>query len=209
MSYGKLNIWIRFLDCSLVTDQWRTDLVIKSCGGVPLVDMDPTVIEKLKARYPDYATVEVPDGLYHNERRIRLKPGGGKHFNHIEVDVPPGCYVIWTRVCHGGNDETNKVMVNIRCGEDVCVNLLLNMVETCSREVLHPLLIRGIELGLAKKDLKLAAGAIMAVAEKSKKEFLMELDQKIKEAEERKDRRLQKTVITIKEMVKDLPYRRD
>ena len=47
-SYGKLNIWIRYSDCGLVTDCWMTDLVIKTCGGDYLVDMDPTVIDGME-----------------------------------------------------------------------------------------------------------------------------------------------------------------
>jgi len=183
--------------------------VIKTCGGVALVDMDSTVIEKLKARYPDYTTVEVPDGLYLGERRIKLVPGGGKRFWHVEVDVPPGCYVVWTRVCHCRNEETNKVMVIVRCGEEACVNLLLNTVERCSEEVLHPLLRRGVEMGLPRGDLKMAAGVIMAVAGKPRKELLVELDQRLREAEERKDPGLQKVIGKIKEIVKDVPGKRD
>jgi hypothetical protein len=37
MSYGKLNIWIRNLDCSLVRTCWRTDLVIRTYDGDYLV----------------------------------------------------------------------------------------------------------------------------------------------------------------------------
>ncbi|MFZ2071258.1 MAG: hypothetical protein WAV32_06655, partial [Halobacteriota archaeon] len=130
MGYGKLNIWIRYWDCSLIKACWRTDLVIKTCNDDYLVDMDPTVIEKLRQRYPDYKDVKVQD--YKGHRRIMLQPGGGEKFNHIEVDVPPGCYVVWTRVCYGKNEETNKVMVIVDCGEEVCVNLLLDDVETCA-----------------------------------------------------------------------------
>jgi hypothetical protein len=48
MSYGKLNIWLRFEDCSLINTCWRTDLVIKTCTGKYLVDMYPALIPELQ-----------------------------------------------------------------------------------------------------------------------------------------------------------------
>lgn len=206
MSYGKLNIWLRYADCSLITDCWRTDLVIKTCGGEPLVDMDPTVIEKLRAKYTDYQEVSVHD--YKTERRVKLYPGGGGRVYHIEVDVPPGCYVVWTRICHRGNEETNKVMVIVGCGGEACVNLLLNAIETCSDELLHPLLARGVEMGLPRGDLQVAAGVLMAVAEKPKRQVLAELGQRLEEAKEAEDPGLQKAIGKIRGIVKAIPDRK-
>jgi len=207
MSYAKLNIWLRYSDCSLITDCWRTDLVIKTCGGKYVTDMDPSVIEKLKAQYQDYQDVGVyPD--YHGETRIRLIPPKGKHINHIEVEIPPGCYIIWTRICHGRNEETNKVMAIVGCGHEACVNLLLNDVKTCSNELLHPILVRGFELKLPKPELAVVAGVLMAVAEKPKKQMLKELGQRLEEVEGRKDPGLQKTINAIKDMVESMPDKR-
>jgi hypothetical protein len=208
MSYGKLNIWIRHLDCSLVTDCWRTDLVIKSCGGDYVVDMDPTIIEKLKERYSDFQDVGVYEN-YQGETRIRLVPPKGEHVNHIEVDVPPGCYVIWTRVCHGGNEETNKVMVIVSCGDEGCVNLLLNTVETCSKELFHPLLVRAVDLRIPNQDLQVLAQVIMKVAEKPKKEVVVELGQRLEEIADRKDSGLEKAIRTIMEVVKPISAKRE
>lgn len=210
MSYGKLNIWIRYSDCRLITDCWRTDLVIKTCGGEPLVDMDPTIIEKLRVRYEDYKDVQVQD--YKKERRIWLSPEGhrgGKPIYHIEVDVPPGCYVVWTRVCYKGNEETNKVMVIVGCGEEACVNLLLDAVETCTDELFHPLLERAVEMRIPKRDLQMVAKVLMAVAEKPKNEVAAELGQRAEEAKDMKDPGLQKAIGTIMEMVKAMPAERD
>jgi hypothetical protein len=158
-----------------------TDLVIKTCNGNYLVDMDPTVLEKLKAKYPDYQTVEVvPD--YYGEKRIRLKPQVGKHINHIEVDVPPGCYVVWTRVCYSpGNDETNKAMVIVDCSGEACVNLLLDQVETCVKQALYPAAVRAIEKQLPVEEIGIAVKALMEVAEMPKKEFVGELERRIGE----------------------------
>ncbi|QTA84246.1 hypothetical protein [Desulfonema magnum] len=208
MSYANLNIWIRYSDCGLVTDCWMTDLVIKTCGGDYLVDMDTTVIEKLRAKYADHEKVEVLPN-YQGETRIRIKPPRGEHINHIEVEVPPGCYVVWTRVCHGRNEETNKVMVIVGCGDHACVNLLLNSVETCTNEVLHPLLVRAVEMRLPKQELGLVAEVMMKVAEKPKKELIVELGQRLEEVRDRKDTELQKAIGTIMEIVKAMPGKQD
>lgn len=210
MSYGKLNIWIRYSDCSLITDCWRTDLVIKTCSGEPLVDMDPTIIEKLRAQYEDYKYVEKHD--YAKEKRIKLSPDGvpgGRPVYHIEIDVPPGCYVVWTRVCYKRNEETNKVMAIVGCGSEACVNLLLDAVETCSNELFHPLLERAVEMRIPKRDLQMVAKVLMAVAEKPKKEVAAELDQRAEEVKDMKDPGLQKAIGTIMEMVKAMPVERD
>ena len=186
MSYGKLNIWIRNLDCSLIKTCWMTDLVIKMCGnGDPLVDMDPTIIEQLRHKYADYDIVNVRD--YKEHRRIQLYPGGGEKFNHIEVDVPPGCYVVWTRVCYGKNEETNKVMAIVDCGKEVCVNLLLNDVETCAKELLHPYALQAIDMRLPKKEVEMAIKSLMKVGEIPKKDFIRELEQRLKELQEGKE----------------------
>jgi hypothetical protein len=205
MSYGRLNIWLRYADCSLITDCWRTDLVIKTCGGEPLVDMDPTVFERIKAKYADYKFVVVHD--YQKEKRIGLSPDnvrGGRPVYHIEVDVPPGCYVVWTRVCYSGNEETNKVMVIVDCGGEVCVNLLLDAVETCSKEVFHPLLERAVEKDLPEVALEGAARVLMEVAGRPKNEVLAELGVRLKEVEDMAPR-LREAVNKIKEIVQAIP----
>jgi hypothetical protein len=179
MSYGKLNIWFRGLDCGLLKTCWMTDLVIKTCDGKYLVDMDPNVIEFLKKRYPDI-NVSVRD--YQSYRRINLDPVDQRKFNHIEVDAPPGCYVIWTRVCYqsGKNEETNKVMAIVDCGEEVCVNLLLNSVETCAKEILYPFAIQAINMKL-EREVGMAIELLMKVGGVTKEEFTRDLNLALKE----------------------------
>ena len=207
MSRAKLNIWLRYADCSLITDCWRTDLVIKTCSGEPLVEMDPTIIEKLKEKYEGYQEISVHD--YAGEKRIKLYPGGEGRVYHVEVYVPPGCYIIWTRVCYNRNEETNKVMVIADCDDEACVNLLLDSVETCSNELLHPLLERAVEMGIPKLDQKVVAKVLMKVAEKSKREVVAEIGRRLEEVAERKDPRLQKTIGAIRDIVKAIPDKKE
>jgi hypothetical protein len=170
MSYGKLNIWLRFEDCSLIQDCWMTDLVIKSCTNIYLVRNYPQILKDLQDKYPDLKVRLVPD--YELEDRIRFGGTNGygygankKKLNpHIEVNVPPGCYIIWTRVCHGDNEETNKVLVTVNCGQEVCVNLLLNGVETCARQFIFPGLAMAKQMKLNEEDIKAAARVLAKVA---------------------------------------------
>jgi hypothetical protein len=200
MSYGKLNIWLRYLNCALVTDCWRADLVIKTCGGEYLVDMLPGVIDQLKTRYPDFQEITVLPN-YHGETRISIKPPKGKFFNHVEVDVPPGCYLVWLRACQVRNEETNKIMAIVDSSADIGVNLLLNTVEVCGKEFLHPFLVRAVEKGFPIQDIRVAANMIMDVVEKPKKEMVVDLKQRMEEAKNISSERLIKTITTIQDVI--------
>jgi hypothetical protein len=183
-----------------------TDLVVKTCGGDYLVDMDSTIMEKLRMRYADYEKVEINPN-YWGEKRIRLKPGSGDYLNHIEVDVPPGCYVVWTRVCYCGNEETNKVMVIVDCGGEACVNLLLDRAETCIKEALYPAAVLAIGMRLPENEVGIAVKALMQVAEIPKEVFVAELEQKFGELQETKGREAQeylKATDKLLEIVKSL-----
>jgi hypothetical protein len=180
--------------------------VINSCCGESVFDQDPTIVDQLKERYANYQSV-----LVHNypsttqERRIMLYPGGGGHVYHIEVDVPPGCYVVWTRICYRGNEETNKVMVIVGCGDEVCVNLLLDAVETCAKNDIYPFLEDAVDKKVPKRDLKVVAKVLMDIADKPKAEALVELNQRLKDAKDIKDTGLEKAIGTLVEVVKGTP----
>lgn len=203
MGYAKLNIWIRHADCSLVTTCWMTDLVIKTCGGDYLVDMDPSVIGRLKEQYPDMGVEVLPN--YHGETRIRIRPPAGRYINHIEAPVPPGCYVVWTRVCHGDNEETNKVMVIACCDDHICVNLLLNTVQTCVGQVLHPVLVRGVQLGLPRAQLRAAADVLLAVGEKPAHEMMAELRHRAAELDAKNEPATLNAIKEIMALMKEKP----
>jgi hypothetical protein len=79
--------------------------------------------------------------FYHGAHRINILPPHGEHINHIELDVPAGCYKLWGRVCHGRNEETSIAMVIIEdCGECKTVNLLLPEVMNCARDAIYPVM---------------------------------------------------------------------
>jgi hypothetical protein len=204
MSRAKLNIWLRYVDCRLITDCWRADLVIKTCGGDYLVDMDPMIIGQLKERYSDFARVEINPN-YQGATRILLQPGGGRFINHIEVDVPPGCYVVWARICHGRNEETNKMMVIVRCGDEACVNLLLNTVELCAKELFHPFAVQAVQAQLPNDVLQGAIRGLMVVARKPKREIEVELAQRLDELKGAQLPELERAINKVAEIIKGVP----
>jgi hypothetical protein len=80
---------------------------------------------------------------YHGASRIKIQPPLGEYINHVEIDVPTGCYKIWGRVCHGRNEETSHVMIPIEnCGECYTVDLLLAEVMSCGRDFIYPFIDR-------------------------------------------------------------------
>lgn len=186
MSYAKMNIWLRFADCSLIDTCWRTDLAIDTCCGESLFAKDLTILDQLKERYKNFHIVQLHPN-YNGADRIWLQPAPwNKHvyFQHVEVDVPPGCYVVWTRVCFGDNEETNKVMVVVGCGAEACVNLMLDQVKTCTGNVFWPLIDEAVALDVPNRDLRGAARLMNVVRDKNRDEVFAELEQRIEDAGE-------------------------
>jgi hypothetical protein len=113
MGLGKLDIWIRYepgvtWSCKVDTvdwPQWGGWLVtIKDCTG--------RILEWCGKRYS----------------RI----GPTKH-GHIEIEVPPGCYILSAiSLAKGCNTFTAPAFVQVGCDEAVCVNLLAPIENTCS-----------------------------------------------------------------------------
>jgi hypothetical protein len=215
MAYGRMNIWLRYNDCRLITDCWRTNLVIKTCSGQYLLDMERTnvVVDKIKAQFP--ADYQIFAESYIGEQTIRIQiPGSppytpatfaAKHINHIEVDAPPGCYIVYTRVCYSPtNENTYKAIVILGCGTEACVNLMLPTAQQCGHDFIFPFLNGAVALNIPKANLQAAAKAIMQVAEINEKDFNDELDQRAKEVTSLKDEKLIANYTKIRGMLKQL-----
>ena len=171
MSYAKLNIWLRDLNCC-PKNVWKMELVVKTCCGEYLVDFNPDVIEKLGQAYPDY---KVGRGSRDRETTIRIiQPGFKPTIKHIEVDVPPGCYIVRAWVCWG-NLWSERAMVIVGCGQEGCVNLFVPQARHCIRAVLLPILHAGRHLRLRTDDLRVATEVLMATGEVHREELLREL----------------------------------
>lgn len=198
MSYGKLNIWIRYLDCNLVKRKY-TWLIIKTCGGKFVVDMDPNIVERLKKRYPNFdVTVEnVENWTKEPNKGIKIT-SKTSNVNNIEVDLPPGAYVVWTHTTGCDNEETNKAMVVVNCGEESCVNLILDKVEECGRRIFGPLVARVIE----RPDINTldAIDVVGRIAEIPQERIKRIIESRIKYAEELN--RLELRKVEAKELTK-------
>jgi hypothetical protein len=154
MSYAKLNIWLRDLNCC-PKNFWLVDLVVKTCGGDYLVDFNPDVIEKLKEAYPGYNVGRATRG---NETVIRImEQQRNEVIKHIEVEVPPGCYIVRVWVCYQ-NLWSDRVMVIVGCGKEACVNLLVPPKDNCIRDVIIP-------FGKAAHDMRLQPDKVRIATE--------------------------------------------
>jgi len=145
--------------------------------------------------------------FYQNAKRIMLMPPSGENINHIEVDIPPGCYRVWTRVCHGNNEETSIQMINPRCGEEVCVNLLLPTIETCSAHLVHPLMDHIVVNQKFDNDanrVMIFRGLIYG-AQLAKQVVLDQLAYRLEEAEDKNDTDLQARVNAVIALANQLP----
>jgi hypothetical protein len=103
--------------------------------------------------------------------------GGG----HIEVELPPGCYIVTAGVVWG-NVYTDKAMVVVGCNQTACVNLVLNrfneekagqrvpaarlapIARGCAARVLGPLVLNAQRAGIDPERLRVAAGVILEAA---------------------------------------------
>lgn len=181
MSYGKLNIWIRDLNCC-PKNVWKVELVVKTCGGEYLVDFNPDVIDKLKEAYPNYGVERGTSSGPYPETVIKIS---AKYIKHIEVEVPPGCYIVRAWVCWG-NLWTDRAMVIVGCGEDACVNLIVPLRENCIPEVILPVGIAAHEIKLQPDKARIAIEVLMTTGRIQREVLLKELTDLTRELKESK-----------------------
>ena len=183
MSYAKLNIWLRDLDCC-PKNVWKVELVVKTCGGEYLVDFNPDVIKNLKEAYPDY---NVQRGTRSNETTIRITqphPHDPQVIKHIELEVPPGCYIVRAWVCWG-NLWTDRAMVIVGCGQDACVNLIVPQKVNCIVDVIIPVGIAAHDMRFDPDKARIATEVLMATGRIQKEALhkeLMDLTRELKES---------------------------
>ena len=157
MSYGKLNIWLRNMDCS-PRNVWKVELVVKTCGGDYLVDFNPDIIEKMQNAYPD---LKISRGSRDGESTIYvLSPDYASVIKHLEVAVPPGCYIVRAWVCYG-NLWTDRAMAIVNCGDDACVNLIVPKADNCIRNVLIPAAVEAFDMNLMDDEVRPAVKVLL------------------------------------------------
>lgn len=117
-------------------------------------------------------------------------PGPAHHWfynGHEEINVPPGCYIIYAGVKTPGNSNiwTDMTMVIVKCGKESCVNLVLPLflphsIElqdiklTCPGKILPALMVNAVRAGINPRELNVAID-VMARAAKVDKEKLLDV----------------------------------
>lgn len=92
---------------------------------------------------------EIYTHYYHDAYRIRFRPTDGSTINHVELDVPNGCYKIFARVCFGDNEDTSVVFADIEgCGKCRTIDLMLPKVMKCSKDILYPAMHQIVRQGI-------------------------------------------------------------
>ncbi len=129
-----------FTDCEVMLKDNRITIVTEDRGPQATLTIGGSC-------NMDWGPIEQGSGykistrFYHSAYRIKIQPPSGEYINHVEMDVPTGCYKIRGRVCHGKNEETSTVMQPIEtCGGCKTVELLLPEVMNCSADVIYPLM---------------------------------------------------------------------
>jgi hypothetical protein len=182
MSYARCNIWLRDLNCT-PKNVWKVELVVKTCGGDYLVDFNPDILEKLREAYPDY---DVEQGNRDDETTIRIiqpKPHHPQVIKHLELPIPPGCYIVRAWVCWG-NLWTDRAMVIVGCGQEACVNLIVPQRINCIPNVIFPVGIAAHELGLEPERVRIAMGVLMQTGKIRREALLSEVKSLTRELED-------------------------
>ena len=119
------------------------------------------------------------------------------HNGHIEVEVPPGCYILTAGVVYG-NIYTDKTMVVVKCGEKVCVNLVLTkflaqnppplkeqpLMYYCPLLIALPIVQNAPDAGIKQEELHRTIDVIARAARMDKEIMLNAVRKEIKMMEE-------------------------
>lgn len=122
-------------------------------------------------------------------QRKNITPKEGVWFQngHIEYLVPPGCYIISAGipVADRRNVYTDFTMVIVKCGEDICINLVLNYVDEselssivskemianlpligrgCGARIIIPFIVNAAKGGIEREDIKKVVNVIAKAA---------------------------------------------
>jgi len=190
MSYARLNIWLRDLNCC-PKNVWKVELVVKTCGGEYLVDFNTDVINKLAEAYPD---CKVERGNRNGETTIRITQSDFVPcIKHLELDIPPGCYIVRAWVCYG-NLWTDRAMVIVGCGGEACVNLIVPQKQNCIRDVIIPELVAAHGIRFPVDRVRMATEVLLATGEMKRDALRKELTDLTKELKESKAKEATKYV---------------
>ncbi len=167
MGYGKLNVWVRTLDCALVT---KAAVTVVDCHG---------------RKVASSPWIEMP----------------------IELKVPPGCFIVRAHGCivGQGNYESDRCLVIVRCGEEVCVNLVVPTFSQCVKSIIQPLVDNARRVQIPDDEIGAAVDVLVKAAGLPQDKILEKMNLRIddlKDAEEEEEKEHLKIVNDIKEFYK-------
>ncbi|HIH36309.1 MAG TPA: hypothetical protein HA232_00150 [Methanocellales archaeon] len=129
-----------------------------------------------------------------------------------ELNVPPGCYILRAHGCimGQGNYESDRCMVIVRCGEEICVNLVVPTFAHCVKSIIQPLVENARRLKIPEDKIGGAVGVLAkAAALPNRAEIIKKVDLRIndfKDAEEAEEKEHLKIVKGIKEFCKKIQF---
>lgn len=186
MSYGRLNIWLREMDCT-PKNVWKVELVVKTCGGAYLVDFNPNVVEKLKQEFPSPHYSLVVSSRDEEKTIVITRGGNAPLMKHLEVELPPGCYLVRAWVC-SNNLWSDWAMVIVDCGQIACVNLIIPPKEGCIAGAIAPVALAALELKLPPARVNPAIEVLMKAGKVKKDAFVKDLRSTMSELKGAKDK---------------------
>lgn len=150
---------------------------------------------------------QIKKHFYQNAWRIMIYPGNGETLNHIELEIPPCAYKLWTRVCHGANEETSVAMHKFKGSTCHTVNLLLPTLKTCAAHVAHPLMDYVVHnQALENDDNRVAVlRGVLYGAGMDKQKFIEQLDYRMLEAQEDNNNELEGRIQAVRYLAEILP----
>ena len=135
---------------------------------------------------PQWDWVEVRDCTKELVRHVDLPVGEA----HVEIEVPPGCYEVQGHIClwpqANFNNFTDKAIVVIGCHDEVCVNLVTPLVQTCVFRDIHPFLREALELRLPTADVVTTARTMLTAGKIQPRQAFDIVKRMIEECEAKK-----------------------
>lgn len=174
-----------FSGCKVDLVDDRIVITTEDMGPDATLEIDPgSTCDMVWAPVEQGSGYSISTRYYHGAHRINIRPPVGENINHIEMDVPVGCYKVWSRVCFGGNEETSTVMKIIEhCGQCYTVDLLLPEVMNCSQGVIYPLMDKVVaNAQMIPEDRVVAMKAIAYAGNLSREQILVELNDRKQDA---------------------------
>ena len=122
---------------------------------------------------------------------------------HIELKVPPGCYVIQGHVCEPGiNTFTDKAIVIAGCGQELCVDLIVPIIRTCVVRDMHAFVTAAMVANIPRIDIATTVRTILAAGKIPREEMATDIEARIKAANKKEAKNVAKEYATTLDIIR-------